>query len=148
MPGLVKADLDLIIQKVRKVLPDFPQVAGAYLFGSIMGECRPESDIDLALVLEGGIDPGGFEGDRLEAEISIKLTPIQGHSFDLQILNPDKPLFAFRAISGGRLVYSRNDGRLAEVMEYVSRRYADLYPRYRQALEEIFAEVVSGGHRP
>lgn len=148
MAGLVRADIDFIIDRAREILKDFPQVAGAYLFGSILGGCRPDSDIDLGLILEAGIGPESYEGDKLEAAISIQLSPIGGHAFDIVILNPDKPLFAFKAISGGRLIYSRNQDRVEDVIEYVSRRYADLYPRYRQALEDIFAEVVSGGHRP
>lgn len=146
MGGLVKFDIELIAERVRGVLSSFPQVAGAYLYGSILGDCRPDSDIDLALILEAGIKPDGPEGDRLEAEISMQLPPIGGHSFDLFIINPEKPLFAFKPISQGKLIYSRNQDRVTDVIEYVSRRYADLYPRYRQAMEEIFAEVVSGGH--
>lgn len=148
MAGLVKAKTDLIIERAREVLKGFPQVAGAYIFGSILGDCRPDSDIDLGLILEVGIKPESFEGDRLEAELSMQLPPIGGHAFDVIILNPDKPIFAFKAISEGRLIYSSNQNRVTDVIEYVSRRYADLYPRYRQALEDIFAEVVSGGYRP
>ncbi len=138
-------DTDMIIEKVKTVLRDFPEVAGAYLFGSILGHCRPDSDIDLGLVLEGGLTPDSPEGDRLESALAILLPPFRGHRFDITILRPDKPLFAFKVIREGKLVYSRNPDRIADVVEIVSRRYAELYPRYRQALEEIFAEVIAGG---
>jgi len=107
--------------------------------------CRPDSDLDLGLVLEPGIKPDSLEGDRLEAAIALFLTPVEGHPFDLVLLNPEKPLFAFRVIKEGKLIYCRNWERVTDVIEYVSRRYADLYPRYRNALEEIFAEVMAGG---
>lgn len=148
MAELVKAETERIIEKVREVLKGFPQVAGAYLFGSILGACRPDSDIDLALILEAGVKPDTLECDRLESAISMLLPPMDGRAFDIVILNPDKPLFVFKVIREGKLVYSRNKDRVDDVIEYVSRRYADLYPRYRQALEDIFAEVVSGGYRP
>jgi len=58
------------------------------------------------------------------------------------LLDPDKPLFVFRVIKEGKLVYCRNMDRVTDLIEYVSRRYADLYPRYRKALEEILGGVA------
>lgn len=37
----------------------------------------------------------------------------------------------------------RNLDRVTDVMEDVSRRYADVYPRYKIALEEILSEVMA-----
>ncbi|MGB9904452.1 MAG: nucleotidyltransferase domain-containing protein [Desulfotomaculales bacterium] len=145
---MVKIDLEAVARKVRAALENFPQVAGAYLFGSALGNCRPDSDIDLGLVLEPGTDPESAAGYRLEAEISCLLPPFEGHPFDLFLLNPKKPLFAFKVMKEGKLVYCRNRERVTDVLETVSRRYADLYPRYRSALEEIFAEVVAHGPGP
>lgn len=145
---LVKVNLEPVVERVKMVLRDFPQVAGAYLFGSILDPCRTDSDIDLGLVLEPGIKPDSMEGDRLEATIALSLPPVEGHPFDIVLLNPDKPLFVFRVIKDGKLIYCRNMERITDVMEYVSRRYGDLYPRYRIALEEILAEVMDGGFRP
>jgi hypothetical protein len=31
--------------------------------------------------------------------------------------------------------------RIADVIEYVARRYADIYPRYQQALKGVLDEV-------
>lgn len=148
MGKLTKANLPLIIGRVQNALQGFPQVAGAYLFGSILGPCRPDSDIDLGLVLEPETVPDTPAGERLEAAIALQLSPVDGHPFDVFLLDPRKPLLAFRVIKEGRLVYARNPERVLDVVEQVSRRYADLYPRYRAALEEIIAEVTTGGLRP
>ncbi|MCS5696474.1 nucleotidyltransferase domain-containing protein [Desulfofundulus thermocisternus] len=145
MTELMRVNLDPVVEQVKAALQNFPRVAGAYLFGSILGPCRPDSDIDLGLILEPGIDPDGIEADRLESAISLLLPPHEGHSYDIVLLNPERPLFAFRVIKEGKLIYARNMERITDVMEYVSRRYADLYPRYRAALEEIFAGVMAGG---
>lgn len=145
---LVRVHLESLVERVGAALRGFPQVAGAYLFGSILGACRPDSDIDLGLVLEPGIEPDSVEGDRLEADIALSLPTVEGHPFDIVLLNPEKPLFVFRVIKEGELIYCRNIDRVTDVVEYVSRRYADLYPRYRAALEEILAEVMTGGLRP
>lgn len=147
MAELARVDINPIVAQVKTVLEGFPEVAGAYLFGSILGDCRPDSDIDLGLILEAGINPDSLEGDRLEAGIALLLPPFEGHAFDIALVNQSKPIFAFRVISEGKLIYVKNRERVTDVMEYVSRKYADLYPRYRAALEEIFAEVVSSGLR-
>jgi predicted nucleotidyltransferase len=145
---LIRLNLELIIERIETALRDFPQVAGAYLFGSVLEACRPDSDIDLGLILEPEIKPDSTEGDRLEAAIAFSLPPVEMHPFDLVFLNPEKPIFVFRVIKEGRLIYCRNRDRVTDVIEYVSRRYADLYPRYRTALEEIIGEVMAGELRP
>lgn len=101
MPGLVRVDLEPMIRQVQAVLSGFPQVAGAYLFGSALESCRPDSDIDLGLVLEPEIKPDTKEGDTLAAEVAFSLKPVNGHPFDVVLLDPDKPLFVFRVIKEG-----------------------------------------------
>lgn len=143
MSELVKIDIDSVIAKVRTALENFPQVAGAYLFGSALGLCRPDSDIDVGLVLDRSVVPDSFEADRLEAQIALALTPLDGHPFDIVVLNPNDVIFCFTVIKDGRLVYCRDIERVTDVMEYVSRHYAEVYPRYRQALDEILEEMGS-----
>ncbi|MGB9661005.1 MAG: nucleotidyltransferase domain-containing protein [Moorellaceae bacterium] len=145
MPALGKIDLDQVVARVQTVLKNFPQVAGAYLFGSSLDLCRPNSDIDLGLVLEPEIKPDSKEGDKLEADIALYLPPVDGHPFDIVLLDPDKPLFTFRVLKKGKLIYCRNMERVTDVVEYVSRRYADLYPRYIRALDEVISEVRESG---
>lgn len=137
MPELVRIDLEPVIRQVQAVLKEFPQVAGAYLFGSVLEPCRPDSDIDLGLVLEPEIEPDTKAGDILASEVAFALQPVNGHPFDVVLLDPDKPLFVFRVMREGKLVYAGNMDRVTDLIEYVSRRYADLYPRYRKALEEV-----------
>lgn len=145
---LIRLNLEPVIERIETALRNFPQVAGAYLFGSVLEACRPDSDIDLGVILEPGIKPDSMEGDRLEAAIALSLPPVEGRPFDLFLLNPEKPIFVFRVIKEGKLIYCRNWDRITDVIEYVSRRYADLYPRYRAALEEIVGEVITSGFRP
>jgi len=142
LPELVRINLEPVIKQVQAVLNEFPQVAGAYLFGSAMELCRPDSDIDLGLILEPEVKPDTQEGDVLASEVAFSLKPVNGHPFDVVLLDPGKPLFVFRVIKEGKLVYCRNRDRVTDLIEYVSRRYADLYPRYRRALEEILNGVA------
>ena len=100
---MVRVDLEAVIRRVEAALRDFPQVAGAYLFGSALDACRPDSDLDLGLILEPEIKPESMEGGRLEAAIAFFLPPVEGHSFDLVLLNPDKPLFVFSTLKAEHL---------------------------------------------
>lgn len=143
---LVRIPLALVEAAVRAVLPLFPQVAGAYLFGSALDKCRPDSDIDLGIVLLPTVpEPPGFGFLGLEAEIEARLPSVEGHRFDLTILRRDQPLFSFVPISSGRLIYVRDPDAVADFVEAVSRRYGELHYRYRRVLDEVLEVKADGG---
>lgn len=144
MESLVTVDREAIKKRVHEVLKDFSQVAGAYLFGSALDKCRPDSDIDIALVFED-INLTEREKMRLEDEIAYRLNHLERHSFDILVLDPGKPVFSYQVLREGLLIYVRNHEQVTDVLELVSRRAADLYPRYRAALEEIISEVMVDG---
>lgn len=141
----VAVDLEAVRVDVENILKKFPQVAGAYLFGSSLGACRPDSDIDIGLVLED-IKFGERKKALLEAEIKDSFYSFNGHRYDILLLDSDNPIFSFRVIKEGRLIYVRNLDRITDVMEQVSRRYAESYPRYKAALQEIIAGVIAHDH--
>ncbi|MFZ5592470.1 MAG: nucleotidyltransferase domain-containing protein [Bacillota bacterium] len=138
---LVKTDLPAVAEQVSRVLVDFPQVAAAYIFGSALELSRPDSDIDLGLVLQKDIAPESREAFLLEGQIAARLEPVGGRVFDINFIDPARPILAVRIFNQGRLIYCRDQDRLSDVMEQVSRLYAEVYPRYRQALEEMLANV-------
>ncbi|NPV73558.1 MAG: nucleotidyltransferase domain-containing protein [Pelotomaculum sp.] len=66
------------ISQVSSILKKFPQVAGAYWFGSSLEACRPDSDIDIGLVLED-IKLIERKKAHLEAEIRDSFGAYNGH---------------------------------------------------------------------
>lgn len=142
MNELISVDTESIVYQATQVLKNFPQIAGAYLFGSALGKCRHDSDIDIGLILED-IKIGERERAILEADISNSFSPFNGHPYNITLFDLNNTIFCFRVIKEGRLIYVRNPDRVTDVMEDVSRRYADVYPRYKIALEEILSEVMS-----
>jgi len=142
---LTYLDKESIRDQVAEVLRGFPQIAGAYLFGSALGACRPDSDIDIGLVLED-INISEREKAQLEAAIGNSFYPLNGHPYDIVLLELNNTIFYFKVIKEGCLIYVRNFDRITDIMEYVSRRYAESYPRYRIALQEIVDEVISNGN--
>jgi len=141
--NLITEDAEAISAQVANVLKNFPQIAGAYLFGSTLGKCRSDSDIDIGLVLED-INITEKEKEQLEATIAYSLGTFNNKHYDIIFVTSQNSIFSYRIIKDGRLIYVKNKNRITDVMEDVSRRYAEVYPRYRVALEEIVNEVISG----
>ncbi len=141
LESLVTVDRTAIVTRVEEVLKGFPQVAGAYLFGSALDKCRPDSDIDIAIVLEDN-HLSEKAKEHLTSEIEGLLKPVERHHFDVVILEPEKLIFSYQVLREAVLIYDRNHERVTDVVEIITRRAADVYPRYRAALEDILAGVV------
>ncbi len=137
MNTLVYMDMSSVLERLLPVLKSRKEVAGAYLFGSALGQCRPDSDIDVGILLAPGVSYSEKEAEIIQAEILDELPLLKTHSFDLVILNKASAIFAYRVISQGRLIYVADDEAVTDFIELVSRLRADNYPRYRQALESI-----------
>lgn len=138
MSSLVRVPLEAIEAAAARTLPQFPEVAGAYLFGSALADCRPDSDIDLGLVLDPTVaEPPGWGFAGLESRIESALGRLDGHPFEVTVVRPDRVLFAFRVIREGRMIYEANPDAVAEFVERVARRYPELAYRYRQAVQEV-----------
>jgi len=137
LPELITVDISNITEKLLPVLKRREAVVGAYLFGSILGQCRPDSDIDVGLLLSPRVSYSEKEAEIIREEILEELPPFNSHPFDLIILNHCSAIFAYRVITQGRLIYAGNTDAVTDFMEMVSRQRAENYPRYRQALEAI-----------
>lgn len=138
---LSRLDVSSVEDQVSRVLCQFPEVAGAYLFGSALEGCRPESDIDLGLVLR----PGGYSEDSIDllaAKISLAIGRLEGRVPDIIVLNHMKPTFAYRVISRGRLIYAHDRESVTDFIERVSRSYGEVFPRYKRALDEVLEGYV------
>ncbi len=95
------AALHAVRAAVAAVLPRFPAVRRAYLFGSVTrpGAMRPDSDVDVAI-----------EGDLSAEEYFAlwrELEEASGEVIDLRELNKDLPL-TWRIQEVGELVYERS----------------------------------------
>lgn len=122
---------------VAERLAAFAEVAGAYLYGSVLGEMHAQSDIDVAVVTMPHVHQRLLDLLALEARIQSRLGRWAGRPLHATVLDPDQPLFSFRPIHEGQLVYVGNDQVLTDFIERVARAYADLAPRYRRALREV-----------
>ncbi len=134
---MVRIDEDRIKEAVGSALMDMKEIAGVYLFGSALGLCRPDSDIDIGLVIK----PLYGKPDKYYLDIALaaetRLDPIDGHPFQVVPLNITDCIFAFNVIRKGRLIYERDHDAVTDFIEMISRRYGENYPRYIKYLKEI-----------
>ena len=137
MRSMVRIDEDRIKGAVVSTLMDMKEIAGVYLFGSALGLCRPDSDIDIGLVIK----PLYGKPDKYYLDIALaaetRLDPIDGHPFQVVPLNITDCSFAFNVIRKGRLIYESDHEAVTDFMEIISRRYGENYPRYIKYLKEI-----------
>lgn len=137
MSGLIKIEISQIQNKIVPVLESHEQIAGAYLFGSALGACRPDSDIDIGLIIMPDCNFSEKEFELIEARILKDLTPLATHHFDLVFLTLRDVFLSYKAVKYGKLIYINNLDVITDFTEAVSIKYRDEYPRYRQALETI-----------
>ncbi|MCI8212092.1 DNA polymerase subunit beta [Pseudomonas sp. S25] len=93
------------IQNVLTCLHDrLPNLLGVYLFGSqVSGHANAESDIDLAVLVPGVIDPVDLW--RLAGE----LADIAGFHVDLIDLRAASTIMQYQIITKGRRLWAKNE---------------------------------------
>lgn len=144
MAELVRLDRQRIRKRAEEALRGFPEVVGAYLFGSALDQCRPDSDVDVGIFAR----PDLSERERLalENKLALQFPPLDGHPFDITVVDPQQAHFAFRVFSEGVPLYVSDPERLTDLMERVSREHSEFAYWYRLAVREILEEA--GAHGP
>ncbi len=93
-----------------------------YLFGSrAHGEARPDSDVDLAVLLDRRGDPRG------EAALRAELSGVLPEA-DLVLLDGAGPALLFEVVDGGRCVLARDPREQAEFEILARSRFCDFAP--------------------
>ena len=110
-------------QRLAAELASERSVTFAYLYGSFM-ESQPFHDIDVGIYLEN------VRADRVSAtalDLAQRLSERARIPVDVRILNVAPVSFLFHVLRG-QLVFCRDDGVLAELMERTVCRYLDIAP--------------------
>lgn len=68
---------------------------------------------------------------------------MEPHEFDVNVIDTSGTVLAFRVISDGMPLQVNDEARMADLMERVSRAYAEDGYRYRLAVDEILREASS-----
>jgi predicted nucleotidyltransferase len=138
MPSdLVQIEKHRLKAYIEEKIGQFSEIAGIYLFGSALGRMRPDSDIDLGLILVPGAVKSEKELDFFLGKLYLALRNFEGHPFDLVSVRNVDTILAFEILRHGVPLLIKDEAVVLDVVEAISRRYADVYPRYKKALEIV-----------
>ncbi|HEY4159287.1 MAG TPA: nucleotidyltransferase domain-containing protein, partial [Polyangiaceae bacterium] len=135
------ADLDAAIAEVLRAFPD---VAAAWLFGSeARGTARPDSDLDVALLLaERGVT--ALDVYELLGRIAAHLESVApGRRIDLVLIESQGPVFQHEVLAEGRLVHDALFKRRVDFESDAYVRYFDFYPLHERARRLSLASFKS-----
>lgn len=125
-----RADL---LGRITRHIERQADVSFAYALGSFLTE-PAFHDIDIAVCLA----PSTTSPRERALEVAEQLGHMCEIPMDVQPLNGAPLAFAFHALCG-RLLFSRDDERLARMIEDTVSRYLDMEPLARRATIEAFA---------
>lgn len=129
---------------VARCVSKHPDIQAAYIFGSVaQGRARPDSDIDIAVLLGRRLPDSRALHYRLRlaGELGAAL-----HRGDVQlvILNDAPPLLAHRVLSRGALVFERSRAARVRFHVQTASRYADMVPTMERYVSRLKRDVREG----
>ncbi len=122
---------EALISDIQKA---FPGLLAFYVFGSrAKGESTPESDLDLAILVEGYADPGALW------DVSSQLAERANTEVDLLDLRAASTVMQYQVITGGRRLWAQ-DGRADLFESFILSEKTDLDERRAGLLADIYRE--------
>lgn len=131
---LVTINLSELKNYILDKIAIFPEIQGVYLFGSCLEKLRPNSDIDIGIILDKFLNE---DKNIFIEKLYYYLGHFNGHSFDITSIRDTNIIIAFKILNKGLPIYINDQESVSDLIEFISRRYLDIYPRYRKALEMI-----------
>lgn len=121
-------------------------IVALYLFGSFAaGKQTPDSDIDLAVLLDQDFSTGRYFEKKLKL-LSTVTSLLKTDEVDLVILNQAPPSLSYRILSKGRLLYEKEGGKAQRVSFQVRTfdRYFDFKPVEKILHEGLVRRIEEG----
>ena len=132
------------LENLRRFLSTRPDVIAAYLFGSVArGRAGPRSDVDIAVLLEEGLEP--FERFERRLRLMGELEAFCGREVDVVVLNDVTPVLQHQVLRYGRLLYEKDHMARVAFEVQVQRTYADLKPMYEFHTRVLFKRIKEVG---
>ncbi len=122
-----------VVEQLRAEFGGQPDVAFAFLYGSF-AESPQFHDVDVGVYL-APIDPERAAARALA--LAERLSDRVGLPVDVRVLNGAPVPFLFHVLRG-RLLLSRDDDRLEDLLERTAQRYLDIAPLLRQSTKDAF----------
>ncbi len=124
---------DGLVAHIKEVLARYPEVAGAYLFGSVLDLVRPDSDIDIGLICPGSlyaqdVSWGMDAADKVAMAVNGILDLWGPHPFQITVLREENTSFVMRVLRRAQLIYCADAERVSCFLERVARLHDDVEP--------------------
>ena len=132
---LKKKDKEEILAQIRSILQKRPEVVFVYCHGTFLLENKIKfRDIDIALYLKGDFKREPFDYEQEIAELLEKKIK---YPVDVKVLNVTPFYFLNNVFRTGKLLFSRNDFLLAELIEDSNRQAMINYNFSLQSFKEL-----------
>jgi predicted nucleotidyltransferase len=139
-----KRDFLSIRTVVEEYMSRRREIQAAYIFGSIAsGRTRPDSDVDVAVLVSGRIQPDNLFKYRLKLMADLG-SALHRSDVDVVILNEAPPLLAHRVLSKGKLIFERSPSARVRFQVNTANRYADLVPMFETHIHYLKKSVRDG----
>ena len=132
------------MSSLLEYLASQPDVVAAYIFGSVaQGRARPQSDVDIAVLLSADLD----EETRFDRRLRLgwEVERLIGHQTDLVVLNDAPPLLQHQVLKHGRLIFERDRAARVEFEVRAGQIYADLKPMYDFHTRDLLQKIKEVG---
>ena len=137
-------ELSSIKRAVKRCVSVRKEIQAAYVFGSVAtGRARPDSDIDVAVLVDRNVRPSQFLEYRLELMADLG-SALQRFNVDVVVLNEATPLLAHRVLSQGKLVFERSASARVRFQVQTASRYLDLIPMFETLIRYLKKSVREG----
>lgn len=143
---------DALIERLGAAVREIPGVRLAYLFGSqATGRARPDSDVDLALLIDDDLPDGRWQTMLRTAPDAIDAHGLSSDVVQVTILNGAPPLLRHRVIRDGVLLFERSPEERVRFVTATLREYQDGV-RWREEftrrlVQRILEKRGNGGSR-
>lgn len=117
-----------------------------YLFGShVDGKARPDSDIDIAVLLRPGIKRDTCR--ELAFQFTCDLIRFLKHDrIDILVMNTSGPIIRQKVYKYGRMIFCRDRKKALRHKDISIAEYLDFLP-FRRRSEEAMKRRIHGGRR-
>lgn len=139
------ARLSPVARAVTRALAPRREVQAAYVFGSaVTGRLRPDSDIDVAVLVDRRVQADRMSRYRLKCTADLGAA-LHRSDVDVVMLNEAPPLLAHRILSQGTLVFERSASARVAFQVKTAARYFDLIPMFELHLRYLKKSAQEGG---
>jgi len=122
------------LDQIRAELAHEPELLFAYVYGSFV-ESEVVHDIDIGVYVRSDKPENAT---TLALDVARRLTARLRLPVDIRVLNRAPVSFLYHVLRG-RLIISREEKLLTEIIEDTVRRYLDIAPILRHSAKEAFA---------